>query len=210
MGRPSLQTETPRVQLHLDAQIVIQTKARVDVARHTTAQLIMPSQSEQEAIDVAKRTFIKWFRCQSGAAIISCFFLVVLQPIVLTPLSCIAVCGMSAFTCAAGYYTSRCKDNELDVMRAAGAARAPPRPGRLRRAAAAEPPPAPQVPALRVHGHGAHLRPRPDRHAAVLQGVLRPQPAAPRPLRRAPPPSVRPAQARRASTSRTTTSSRPS
>ena len=170
----------------------------------------MPSAAEQEAIDVAKRTFIKWFRCQSGAAIISCFFLVVLQPIVLTPLSCIAVCGMSAFTCAAGYYTSRCKDNELDVMRAAGAARAPPRPGRRRRAAAAEPPPAPQVPALRVHGHGAHLRPRPDRHAAVLQGVLRPQPAAPRPPRRAPPPSVRPAQARRASTSRTTTSSRPS
>mmetsp|Transcript_36013 Transcript_36013/g.121968 ORF Transcript_36013/g.121968 Transcript_36013/m.121968 type:complete len:154 (-) Transcript_36013:44-505(-) len=76
----------------------------------------MPSAAEQEAIDVAKRTFIKWFRCQSGAAIISCFFLVVLQPIVLTPLSCIAVCGMSAFTCAAGYYTSRCKDNELDVM----------------------------------------------------------------------------------------------
>ena len=98
----------------------------------------MPSAAEQEAIDAAKRTFVKWFRCQSGAAIISCFFLVVLQPIVLTPLSCIAVCGMSAFTCAAGYYTARCKDNELDVMRAAGVARAPPR-GRA--AAAAEPPP---------------------------------------------------------------------
>ena len=133
-------------------------------------------------------TFKRWFRVQTGCAVVSCVFLVAVQPIHLAPLACVSLVGASFITAAAGYQTTRCSKGELVVMRVPpaplrrvvvpegcrppgrGPRGRPTRRGRRRSTAGRS-----QVPDLRVPLHRALLHPHVRRHDPLLQGLHPPR-----------------------------------